>query len=92
MEVSFLRSLHRHEFHVKAEISVKHSDRDVEFFILQKELDSVCKNLYASKLLEGVSCEMMAMAISDALASLGYSPVSVDVSEDGENGAVFRKE
>lgn len=40
-EVSFLRDLHRHIFNVKVTLQVSHSDRDVEFFLLKKDVDFI---------------------------------------------------
>ena len=37
-EVSFLRHPHRHMFHIKAHKEVTHSDRDVEFIMLKREM------------------------------------------------------
>lgn len=38
-EVAFLRDLHRHIFNVKVTVEVSHNDRDVEFFLLKKDVD-----------------------------------------------------
>ena len=87
-EVSFLRDLHRHVFHVKVAVRVTHDDRDVEFFKLKKDADAVIK-LLAVELetaCRQMSCEMMAGFIARSLMS-GYNVSSVEVSEDGENGA-----
>lgn len=81
-EVAFLRDFHRHEFHVKLCVPVSHNDRDVEFIMLKEGVDSYIRRTY-----EGCkfpfSCEHIA---SDLLTVFGAS--RVEVSEDGENGAV----
>ena len=85
-EVDFLRYPHRHIFKFKVQIEVYHDDRDIEFFIFKRWLES----LYADNILEldFKSCEM----ISDELARQikdKYSQrwLAIDVSEDGENGS-----
>lgn len=85
-EVSFLGYPHRHMFHFKVEIEVFHDDRDIEFILFKRWLES----LYAGDVLQidYKSCEM----ISDDLAAHitnqypGRSMI-ITVSEDGENGA-----
>ena len=84
-EVDFLRYPHRHIFHFKVEIEVHHDDRDIEFFIFKRWLES----LYADNILQldYKSCEM----ISDDLArkikdKYPGRRLAIDVSEDGENG------
>src|SRR3954465_15657491 len=56
--VSFLGFEHRHIFHFKVRISVVHNDRDIEFIMFKRWLES----LYSNKTLElnYKSCEMMA--------------------------------
>ncbi len=57
-EVDFLRYPHRHMFHFKVQIEVYNDDRDLEFFIFKRWLES----LYADDILQldYKSCEMMA--------------------------------
>ena len=57
-EVDFLRYPHRHMFHFKVQIEVYNDDRDIEFFIFKRWLES----LYADDTLQldYKSCEMMA--------------------------------
>ena len=84
-EVEFLRYPHRHIFKFKVQIDVEHDDRDIEFFIFKRWLES----LYQGNILQldYKSCEM----ISDDLylqINNKYPNrfVVIDVSEDGENG------
>ena len=57
-EVDFLRYPHRHIFKFKVQIEVYNDDRDIEFFIFKRWLES----LYADDILQldYKSCEMMA--------------------------------
>ncbi len=90
-QVGFLRSLHRHKFGIKVTVRVSHEDRDVEFFMLQGDVNKVAA-LELVKLLKtkpSMSCEMMAEYIGTRLTDAhGYSVVSVAVDEDGENGGI----
>jgi len=89
-EVSFLRNLHRHVFHVDVTLTVFHDDRDVEFFILQREIDKFISEHVSQ--LDNKSCEMIARTIFnyifDKYSNRDYYEVSV--SEDGENGATVK--
>jgi hypothetical protein len=86
--VEFLQYDHRHMFHFRVEIQVFHDDREIEFILFKREL----LKLYDEATLElnYKSCEMM----SDDLAKYitGHYPgrfLKIEVSEDGENGAVM---
>ena len=83
--VAFLRNEHRHEFHVKVVAKVDHHDREIEFITLRAQVDDLVKEQYPHWG-SHVSCETMAQGIADALHELNI--VSVEVSEDGENGAI----
>ena len=85
-DVSFLGYPHRHIFHFRVAIEVFHDDRDIEFIQFKRWLE----NLYGKGTLEldYKSCEM----ISDDLylAIVERYPgrrVTIEVSEDGENGS-----
>lgn len=86
-EVAFLRHPHRHVFHVKVMISVTHSDRQVEFIMAKRTLSTILKTYYANKL-STASCEHFAEDIGKFMVHNGYNVSQVEVSEDGENGAV----
>jgi hypothetical protein len=79
--VVFLRSMHRHLFHVAVTQRVAYADRDVEFFDLQRKVSD-----YISRHLAGTattkSCEQMALEICRH-----FRAERVSVSEDGENTA-----
>jgi hypothetical protein len=86
-DVAFLRDWHRHAFHVKMEVRVGHNDREVEFFQLKRKLEVYLREYWTDKRFEA-SCEMIAHEIRDEFVKQGYFVSMVDVSEDGENGAV----
>lgn len=82
-EVAFLRSFHRHLFHVKVFFDVSHGDRDLEFFQEKEKVDDFLKRSFSGAQFDG-SCEFIAEKI---LAAIPYA-VACEVSEDGENGAI----
>ena len=84
-DVQFLGYPHRHMFHFKVWIEVKHSDRDIEFIQFKRWLES----LYSGGTLEldFQSCEMIADALAKHInTKYPYRLFTIDVSEDGENG------
>lgn len=87
--VSFLGYPHRHMFHFTVEVDVQHSNRDLEFIMLKRELEETYGD--GTLELDYKSCEMMA----EDLISLIHNRyphlkhIKVTVSEDGENGAVI---
>lgn len=89
--VKFLRHDHRHMFYFRAEIGVVHNDRDIEFILLKRELESLYDNDVL--ILNHKSCEMMAEDLYKYIQT--HYPdrdVTITVSEDGENGATLRWE
>ena len=86
-EVAFLRSMHRHVFHVSAVIEVFHDDRDLEFILVKRYLEKQVANTRWPK---SASCEHMATVIASMIRQRYGSNryVFVEVSEDGENGAL----
>ena len=89
-DVSFLASPHRHIFHFRVSIGVFHNDRDIEFIQFKRWLE----NLYSSSdnnnsvlELNYKSCEMIADDLYLQIAArYPNRAVTIDVSEDGENG------
>jgi len=84
--VEFLKHPHRHMFHFRVDLQVWHDDRDVEFILFKRELES----LYAEGTLElnYKSCEMMADDLADYIEeNYPGRNLKIEVSEDGENGA-----
>lgn len=87
-DVSFLGYPHRHIFHFRVCIEVFHDDRDIEFIQFKRWLE----NLYGKGTLEldYKSCEMMATDLYQQISTkYPNREVTIDVSEDGENGATI---
>ena len=90
-DVSFLANPHRHIFHFRVWIDVVHNDRDIEFIQFKRWLE----NLYRDNTLQldYKSCEMMADDLYIQIASrYPNRAVWIEVSEDGENGALIKYE
>ena len=88
-DVSFLGYPHRHIFHFKVWLSVEHSDRAIEFIQFKRWLE----NLYSQGTLQldYKSCEMMAEDLYEQIAAKHPGrEVWIEVSEDGENGALIK--
>lgn len=87
-DVSFLGYPHRHIFHFRVCIEVFHDDREIEFIQFKRWLE----NLYGKGTLEldYKSCEMMATDLYQQISTkYPNREVTIDVSEDGENGATI---
>jgi hypothetical protein len=87
-DVSFLGSPHRHIFHFRVSIDVVHNDRDIEFIQFKRWLE----NLYKDNILQldYKSCEMMADDLYLQIANrYPNRSIWIEVSEDGENGALI---
>lgn len=85
-EVFFLRDFHRHIFKVTVKIQVFHDDRELEFIMVKRVLQS-----YLERYLQirgSNSCEMISRDIIDyILEKYGdHRFVEVITLEDGENG------
>ena len=90
-DVSFLANPHRHIFHFRVWIDVVHNDRDIEFIQFKRWLENLYKD--GTLQLDYKSCEMMADDLYIQIA--GRYPnraVWIEVSEDGENGALIKYE
>ena len=85
-EVKYLRDPHRHIFHIKAHKQVFHDDRDVEFIMLKHKVETYLKEKYPDRRMGATSCEMLGRDLMNH-----FDLIQVDVSEDGENGAVVYK-
>ena len=87
-EVDFLRHPHRHIFHFRVEIDVHHDDREIEFIMFKRELESLHNNEVLQ--LDYKSCEMMATDLKEYLDKHYPGRTgSISVSEDNENGAII---
>lgn len=88
----YLENLHRHIFHIKCEWNVTHTNREKEFIDLQHEVREFLQVHFPIDSTMGIpnmgptSCEMLAVEL---LQQLGLE--RVEVSEDGENGAIVEK-
>jgi hypothetical protein len=91
-EVAFLRSPHRHVFHVQLELHVEHDDRELEFILVRRALDKYLAT-FTEVSVAGVatrgSCEDIAKLVVDwASEKYGsWRALECTVTEDGENGA-----
>ena len=92
-DVSFLANPHRHIFHFRVWLSVTHNDRDVEFIQFKRWLERLYSGTQGVLSLDYKSCEMMAddLYIQIATKYPGRA-VWIEVSEDGENGALIKYE
>lgn len=81
-EVSFLKTPHRHEFHVTAKKQVFHNDRDIEFIQLKNKINMIIDTKWRNQDIGSTSCEDICEELIN-LFGLNYCRVL----EDGENGA-----
>lgn len=93
-EVSFLRDKHRHIFHVTVWIEQSHVERDVEYVLFKRWVEYLISTTVWH--LEA-SCESIARTILIATrhkyphSRICRRRVRVEVTEDGENGAVVEE-
>jgi hypothetical protein len=92
-DVQFLGYPHRHMFHFRVWIDVFHNDRDLEFIQFKRWCESLYHGQGAVLSLDHKSCEMMADDLYIQIASrYPNRAVWIEVSEDGENGALIKYE
>lgn len=93
-EHEFLGEPHRHIFKVKLEIEVSRSNRQIEFIKLKRELTAYCINRLQQdyRTSSTLSCEQMCESILGWCNEEQHAPVSITVSEDGENGATWYRD
>ena len=85
-DVAFLGHPHRHMFHFKVWIQVRHNDRDIEFIQFKRWLESLYQGTIE---LDYKSCEMIADDLHNQIANkYPARRVWIEVSEDGENGCI----
>ena len=84
--IKFLETEHRHDFKVEVTISVTHSDRELEFFLVLWALEAY---LNKSKM-NHKSCEMIATDILNEhlIPSYGDRYYEIVVSEDGKSDGI----
>jgi hypothetical protein len=86
-DVSFLASPHRHIFHFRVSIDVFHNDRDIEFIQFKRWLIALYSGQDSVLELNYKSCEMIADDLYVQIAArYPNRAVTIEVSEDGENG------
>lgn len=88
-EASFLADRHRHIFHIKCSKLVNHDDRDEEFILWKRKIQSAIFSKYGkvpsnitTVEFGAMSCEMIARWLLEE-----FELSECEVSEDGENGA-----
>ena len=84
-DVSFLGYPHRHMFHFKVSIQVRHDDRDIEFIQFKRWLVKLFGTVIRA---DNQSCEMLSDNLAICIvAKYPNRELVIDVSEDGENGS-----
>jgi len=90
-DVSFLGYPHRHIFHFRVWIDVHHNDRDIEFIQFKRWVESLYNGQGAVLSLDYKSCEMMSDDLYIHIANrYPDRSIWIEVSEDGENGALIK--
>ena len=98
-EVGYLSVEHRHNFKYCVGVEVTELNRQIEFHTLKAKAYSFIKAQYTKSIglveedvarnFSNKSCEMLAVEMAEYLAVVyEKTPITVEVSEDGENGAV----
>ena len=85
--IAFLENEHRHTFKVEVKISVKHLDRELEFFLVKWALS----DFISSGNMNHKSCEMIASDILNGFLIPNYGDdryYEIVVSEDGESDGI----
>jgi len=86
-EVSFLRNEHRHIFHFKVYIEIFTNDRDVEFIMFKRDVESILSNIND---LKWRSCEIVSNYLAIQIRSKYQKRhIKIETSEDGENGVLM---
>jgi hypothetical protein len=91
-DVQFLRNDHRHMFGFKCYARVDHSNRDLEFITLKRQIHHFLHQRYydgwkKSLIFGSMSCEMIAEVLLTEFEFL----YRVDVDEDRENGCIVER-
>jgi len=85
---AYLREPHRHVFHVRACVDVNHEGREIEFHDMLAVVTKLCDDMTAVG-----SCETIATVLAEWLGDeYPGRRIGVEVSEDGENGALVELE
>lgn len=87
----YLANPHRHVFKFRVKISVTHTDRDVEFIEFAHRVKEDLYNEFG----DGVTCnfgKMSCEALGVWILERFENAVQVEVTEDGESGAIVERE
>jgi len=88
-DVSFLAEKHRHIFKFKVQIEIFHDDRCLEFIQVKRQCERWLGDGTLS--LDYKSCEMMGQDLYKLInAKWPDRNVTIEISEDGENGAIMQ--
>lgn len=85
-EVSFLKYPHRHKIYVIVKIETT-EDRQIEFFMLKKEVDEIINTLYGRYSLKELGRKSMEEISLDLIKKLKFEydyPMEVSASEDDQ--------
>lgn len=91
--VAFLRDSHRHTFHFRVRIIVRHDDRDVEFILFRDRCAELMDfNPGETSNYGEMSCEQLAKHLWSGLEHAGFGDqlVEIGVGEDGEFEGIVR--
>jgi hypothetical protein len=84
-DVSFLQYIHRHIFKFRVDIEVFSDDRDIEFIQFKRWLQGLYEGEFS---VDYKSCEMLSDELAETIQKrYPGRRLSIEVSEDGENGA-----
>ena len=90
--IHHLENWHRHVFKVTTSIEVLNEDRELEFFIVQSQIQNYLNKTFHNKKFE-LSCEAIArMILTQIISEYGQARfIRVKVSEDGENAGIVEQ-
>ena len=84
----YLLHPHRHVFHFRVETTVEHDNREIEFITFKRELKKQAERIVSPGYVVPYSCEEIAKHLILYMKNVyGDRDYTVEVSEDGENGA-----
>lgn len=84
---AYLRSRHRHTFHVTPRVRVDHENRAVEFHDLRDHVKAWWG--ITDREWGAASCEKIAADLAAHLTGLGLTVTAITVAEDDEDGATI---
>ena len=83
-EVDFLKNKHRHVFQIVVMVEQRHNERDIEYIMFKHLLEKSISEINGPE-----SCETIATNIMELVQKVYPGRrVRVEVTEDGENGAI----